>query len=70
MISILKQPRPAPRSPHCAPLPKCVRLTDFYKTSVTKNPHPAVLPRRYTACSTPTRTPLHSVQRPMLSREP
>jgi hypothetical protein len=31
--------------------------------------HPLVLPCRYAACSTPTPTQLHSIQRPMLSPE-
>ena len=59
MMSILRQPPPASRSPRCAPSPQCVRLADFQGTTVAKNSHSVVLPRRYIACSTPTPTQLH-----------
>lgn len=69
MMSILRQPLPTPRSPRSAPLPQCVRLADFQKTTVSKNSRPLVLPSRYAAYSTPTPTQFHSIQRPMLSPE-
>ena len=69
MMSFLRQPQPSPRSLRCAPLPQCVRLADFQKTTVSKNSRSLVLPCRCAACSAPTRTQLHSVQRPILSCE-
>ena len=38
MMSILRQPPPAPRSPRWAPSPQCVRIADSQETTVPKTP--------------------------------